>query len=120
MATNEKGGGLDEAIRALEILREQLDPTMPLRTALAFLRIAEHNRLNYAPDLRQIGEELGESSGIVSRDVGILSEYSRAAGGGGLEVVEARVDSKDRRRRNLVLTDKGKKIADAIDKRKRR
>lgn len=118
--TDNKQGGLEEAIRALEILKDQLDGTMPLRTALAFLKIAEHNRVHDTPDLRALGEEMGESSAMVSRDVGILSQYSRSAEGGGLEVVEAKMDLKDRRRRNLVLTDKGKQIADAIDKRKRR
>lgn len=109
-------GGLADSIRSLEILCEHLDETMPLRTALTFLRIAEHARLDEKPDMRQIGQEMNQPSAMVSRDVGMLSQFSRANEGGGLELVEAAIDLKDRRRRTLALTSKGKAVADAIER----
>lgn len=110
--------GLIKALTALTILSDELDATMPLHTALVFVAIAEHtHRTGQPPDMREVGDRLQLSSAAMSRDVGILSQFSRAAEGGGLGVVEAKMDLRDRRRRLLWVTPAGKTVVDRINKR---
>jgi hypothetical protein len=108
--------GLDASVEVLRTLAEKLDETMPLRTALVFVKIAQRvgQNPNDLPDVSSIAEELDIPSPIMSRDVGILSKFSRSEKGGGLEVVESLMDLQDRRRRRLKLTSKGSKIAEEI------
>lgn len=111
--------GLDASVEVLRTLAERLDETMPLRTALVFVKIAQRigQNPNDLPDVTSIAEELDIPHPILSRDVGILSKFSRSAKGGGLEVVESLMDLRDRRRRRLKLTSKGSKIAEEIARR---
>jgi DNA-binding MarR family transcriptional regulator len=110
--------GLELAREAIRILVTELDATMPLRVVLVFLTIAELTaKSGQPPDMREVGDRLGLSSAAMSRDVGILSTFSRANEGGGLGVVEAQMDLTDRRRRQLVLTPRGKELVARINKR---
>lgn len=102
------------AAGVLQLLCDRLDPTMPLRTALVFVTIAARCREGERPEQAEIGEALGMPSGLLSRDVGILSKYSRGTSGGGLDVVENIIDPQDRRRRRLRLTNKGAKLAEEV------
>lgn len=111
--------GIDLSVDVLKVLAEKLDETMPLRTAMVFVKVAQMilRDTSDPPDFVRVAEELDIPSGLMSRDVGTLSQYSRSVHGGGLDVVEAITDLTDRRRKRLRLTDKGQKIVDELLKR---
>lgn len=107
---------LNQAVAALEVLVDSLGGTPPLRSVLVFLKVAQKQAQapNEMPNMGEIGEELGIPSDLMSRDVGFLSKFSRSEKGGGLEVIDAVIDLRDRRRRRLRLTPKGQKIIDEL------
>lgn len=111
---------IEDVARALRVLNERLDPNIPLHTALAFAEIAaEVQKEGGKVEMNVIGERLKMTSAQLSRDVGILSQFSRSASGGGLDVVTALIDLADRRRRRLGLTRKGEKLVEELSKIKR-
>lgn len=114
-------GKLDTSIsalgRALLTFHTKADGTIPVRTAAVFFLIADYERRGDEIDQTEVGRVMGLESAAVTRDVGILSKFSRGKDGGGLELVESRMDLRDRRRRLLSLSTKGRKLIEEIERR---
>lgn len=111
---------IEDVAKALRLLSERIDPNIPLHTALAFAEIAtEAQREGGKAEMSVVGERLKMNSAQLSRDVGILSQFSRSAEGGGADVVTALIDLADRRKRRLGLTKKGEKLVEELAKLKK-
>lgn len=87
-----------------------VDPEFPLQWALVFLEIAG----NEGASLKDIAEETGISMSVMSRTIGALSNYRRMGKPYGIILVKSAKD--DRRRKELFLSAKGKKLLDKITK----
>jgi DNA-binding MarR family transcriptional regulator len=92
------------AIRLLEAFR-RLDPDLPIQYALSFLTIAENEGLS----MRDLSERLGIAQSSASRNVAALSEW-HSFGKPGHDLVEAREDPRERRRKIITLTRKGEAL----------
>ena len=92
------------AIRLLEAFR-RLDPDLPIQDALSFLTIAENEGLS----MRDLSERLGIAQSSASRNVAALSEW-HSFGKPGHDLVEAREDPRERRRKIITLTRKGEAL----------
>jgi DNA-binding MarR family transcriptional regulator len=89
------------AVRLLEAFR-RLDPDLPIQYALSFLTIAENEGLS----MRDLSERLGIAQSSASRNVAALSQW-HSFGKPGHDLVEAREDPRERRRKIITLTTKG-------------
>ncbi|HPF79061.1 MAG TPA: MarR family transcriptional regulator [Alphaproteobacteria bacterium] len=87
-----------------------VDPEFPLQWALVFLEIAQ----NEGAALKDIAEETGISMSVMSRTIGALSNYRRMGKPYGIITVKAAKD--DRRRKELFLSAKGKKLIERLAK----
>lgn len=87
-----------------------IDPEFPLSWASVFIDIA----MNEGCALKDIAERTDISMSVMSRTVGALSNYRRMGKPYGLVVVKMAKD--DRRRKELFLSAKGKKLIDALKK----
>jgi DNA-binding MarR family transcriptional regulator len=92
------------AIHLLEAFR-RLDPDLPIQYALSFLTIAENEGLS----MRDLSERLGIAQSSASRNVAALSEW-HSFGKPGHDLVEAREDPRERRRKIITLTRKGEAL----------
>ncbi len=105
MATNK----LIKLQNALNELAE-IDAEFPLQWALVFLEIAQ----NEGASLKDIAEETGISMSVMSRTIGALSNYRRMGKPYGIILVKSAKD--DRRRKELFLSAKGKKLLEKLKK----
>lgn len=87
-----------------------VDPEFPLQWALVFLEIAQ----NEGASLKDIAEETGISMSVMSRTIGALSNYRRMGKPYGVVIVKMAKD--DRRRKELFLSAKGKRLLDKLSK----
>ena len=87
-----------------------VDPEFPLQWAVVFLQIAQ----NEGASLKDIAEETGISMSVMSRTIGALSNYRRMGKPYGIVLVKSAKD--DRRRKELFLSAKGKKLIDRLSK----
>jgi DNA-binding MarR family transcriptional regulator len=87
-----------------------IDPEFPLSWALVFVEIAQ----NEGAALKDIAEQTGISMSVMSRTVGALSNARRMGKPYGLVTVKMAKD--DRRRKELFLSPRGKKLAEALKK----
>jgi DNA-binding MarR family transcriptional regulator len=87
-----------------------IDPEFPLQWAVVFLQIAQ----NEGASLKDIAEETGISMSVMSRTIGALSNYRRMGKPYGVVLVKMAKD--DRRRKELFLSAKGKKLLERIKK----
>jgi DNA-binding MarR family transcriptional regulator len=87
-----------------------IDAEFPLQWALVFLEIAQ----NEGASLKDIAEETGISMSVMSRTIGALSNYRRMGKPYGVILVKSAKD--DRRRKELFLSAKGKKLLEKLKK----
>jgi len=88
----------------------RIDAEFPLQWANVFLTIAE----NEGAALKDIAEETGISMSVMSRTIGALSNYRRMGKPYGVILVKSAKD--DKRRKELFLSAKGKKLLEKIKK----
>lgn len=95
-----------------DILQElgTVDAEFPLSWAMVFTDIA----MNEGCALKDIADRTGISMSVMSRTIGALSTYRRMGKPYGLVVVRMAKD--DRRRKELFLSPKGKKLVDSLKK----
>src|SRR5688572_443395 len=87
-----------------------IDPEFPIQWALVFTRIAQEE----GSSLKDIAEKTGISMSVMSRTIGALSNARRMGKPYGLVIVRHARD--DRRRKELFLSPRGKKLAEVIKK----
>lgn len=95
-------GALSTLIRVLEEFRT-LDPDLPIQYALSFLTLAQNEGLS----MGELAQRLAIAQSSASRNIAALSEW-HSFGKPGLGLVEAREDPRERRRKLVSLTGKGK------------
>ncbi|MEQ8964530.1 MAG: winged helix DNA-binding protein [Azospirillaceae bacterium] len=99
---------LDRLIEVLETFRA-LDPDMPIQYALSFLTLARHEGLS----MRELSDRLGIAQSSASRNVAALSEW-QSFRRPGHDLVRAEEDPRERRRKIVRLTAKGRALADRL------
>jgi len=99
---------LDRLIEVLETFRA-LDPDMPIQYALSFLTLARHEGLS----MRELADRLGIAQSSASRNVAALSEW-QSFRRPGHDLVRAEEDPRERRRKIVRLTAKGRALADRL------
>lgn len=102
----------DEKLRIfLDILNlmRTLDPEFPLQYAICLSEIA----LEEGMSLTQLSQRTGLALSTVSRIVGSLSQYRQNGAPYGL--VEIRTSPQERRRKELMLSDKGRAFMAELD-----
>ena len=100
---------LDKLQKALEELIN-IDPEFPIAWALVFLTIAQ----NEGSALKDIAEQTGISMSVMSRTIGALSNARRMGKPYGIVIVKMAKD--DRRRKELFLSAKGKRLLEKLKK----
>jgi DNA-binding MarR family transcriptional regulator len=96
------------AIKFLAALRE-IDPYLPTQTAECLLTVALQPGLSMA----QLAERTGLAQSSCSRNVSALSKWHRM-GKEGYDLVEAVDDPRERRRKIIFLTTKGKMLVQTV------
>ncbi|WP_119679551.1 MarR family winged helix-turn-helix transcriptional regulator [Indioceanicola profundi] len=96
---------LDPLVRVLEAFR-LLDPDLPIQYALSFLTIAQNEGMS----IRDLSERLGIAQSSASRNVAALSKW-HSFGKEGHDLVQAEEDPRERRRKIVTLTPKGRTLA---------
>lgn len=89
----------------LDILRriQKVDPEFPIQYAICLIEISQDEGCS----VTQLAEKSGLSLSTVSRTVGALSDYRQL--GKPYKFVEVRISPVERRRKELYLTDLGRK-----------
>lgn len=103
MTTPAQAKKLNKFNKILDALAE-VDPEFPIQWASVFSHIA----LDEGCSLKDISERTGISMSVMSRTIGALSNYRRMGKPYGLVLVKSAKD--DRRRKELFLSAKGKKL----------
>jgi len=88
----------------------EIDTEFPLQWAVVFLQISQ----NEGASLKDIAEETGISMSVMSRTIGALSNYRRMGKPYGIVIVKQAKD--DRRRKELFLSAKGKRLMVKLEK----
>ena len=91
-------------IRVLEAFR-RYDPDMPIQYALSFLTIAQHEGLS----MGDLAQHLGIAQSSASRNIAALSRW-HSFGKAGHDLVEAQEDPRERRRKIVSLTPRGRRL----------
>lgn len=104
-AANLRPEQLDPLVRVLEAFR-LLDPDLPIQYALSFLTIAQNEGMS----IRDLSERLGIAQSSASRNVAALSKW-HSFGKEGHDLVQAEEDPRERRRKIVTLTAKGRALA---------
>ncbi len=102
---------LNPKLTKLTKLLEELtnvDPDFPISWALAFIDIAQHEGCA----LKDVADRTGMSMSVMSRTIGALSNARRMGKPYGLVLVKSAKD--DKRRKELFLSAKGKKLIEAL------
>ena len=94
--------------RVLEAFRT-LDPDLPIQYALSFMTIAQNEGIS----IGELAERLGIAQSSASRNVAALSRW-HSFGKAGLDLVSAQEDPRERRRKVVALTDKGRAFLDEL------
>jgi DNA-binding MarR family transcriptional regulator len=100
--------GIHLLMRVLEEFRK-LDPDLPIQYALSFLTLATNEGLS----LGELATRLGIAQSSASRNVAALSAW-HSFGKPGLDLVEAREDPRERRRKLVTLTSKGHALVETL------
>ncbi|PZQ46467.1 MAG: MarR family transcriptional regulator [Micavibrio aeruginosavorus] len=87
-----------------------IDPEFPIQWVTVFCEIASEEGIS----LKDISDRTGISMSVMSRTIGALSNARRMGKPYGLVVVKHARD--DRRRKELFLSAKGKKLVEKLDK----
>ncbi|HYE53042.1 MAG TPA: winged helix DNA-binding protein [Azospirillaceae bacterium] len=99
---------LNPLVRVLEEFRT-LDPDLPIQYALSFLTIAQNEGMS----IRDLSERLGIAQSSASRNVAALSKW-HSFGKAGHDLIEAVEDPRERRRKIVTLTPKGRALAERL------
>jgi DNA-binding MarR family transcriptional regulator len=99
---------IDTVIRVLEAFRT-FDPDMPIQYALSFLTLAQNEGLS----MGDLAHRLGIAQSSASRNVAALSKW-HSFGKPGHDLVEAREDPRERRRKIISLTPAGRRLIEAL------
>lgn len=99
---------LEKHLRIFEEFRA-IDSDMPLQTAVMYLLVAQNEGLTMADISKQM--ELAQST--CSRNIAALSKWHRL-NRPGLDLVVAKEDPVERRRKVVYLTPKGRKFAERL------
>lgn len=94
---------VDQALRILHVFRE-IDREFPLQYALCLLEISQNEGIS----LSELAQRTNLALSTISRIIGALSEYRQS--GTPYQLVEAVIDPKERRKKILRLTDKGRAV----------
>ena len=99
-------------IKLQKILNEftAIDTEFPLQWAVVFLVIAQ----NEGTSLKDVAEATDISMSVMSRTIGALSNYRRMGKPYGIVIVKQAKD--DRRRKELFLSAKGKRLIAKLEK----
>lgn len=108
MATTQptkKSQSSTQAAVFLDILRriQKVDPEFPIQYAICLIEISQDEGCS----ITQLAEKSGMSLSTVSRTVGALSDYRQL--GQPYKFVEVRISPVERRRKELYMTELGKK-----------
>ena len=95
-------------VHVLEAFRT-LDPDLPIQYALSFMTIAQSEGIS----IGELAERLGIAQSSASRNVAALSRW-HSFGKAGLDLVQAQEDPRERRRKIVTLTDKGRAFLDDL------
>tara|TARA_B100001939_G_scaffold342295_1_gene353222 strand:- start:853 stop:1254 length:402 start_codon:yes stop_codon:yes gene_type:complete len=101
-------------LTATRVLGEQLDTNMPWHQGVIFLTVATVNQ-DEGIDMKEMARVTGLSTSSVSRNIQALGEWHRLQRPG-LGVVETITDWKDRRRRPVRLSHKGRRVMEEVYK----
>ncbi|HWK44092.1 MAG TPA: MarR family transcriptional regulator [Stellaceae bacterium] len=99
---------LDTVIHLFEAFRA-LDPDMPIQYALSFLTLARNEGLS----MGELAQRLGIAQSSASRNVAALSKW-HSFGKAGHDLVEAREDPRERRRKLIRLTPAGRQLVASL------
>ncbi|ALG70363.1 MarR family transcriptional regulator [Azospirillum thiophilum] len=101
----------DEVLTVVQVLEafRKLDPDLPIQYALSFMTIAQSEGIS----IGELAERLGIAQSSASRNVAALSRW-HSFGKAGLDLVQAQEDPRERRRKIVTLTDKGREFLDAL------
>lgn len=94
--------------RVLEAFRT-LDPDLPIQYALSFITIAQNEGMS----IGELAERLGIAQSSASRNVAALSRW-HSFGKAGFDLVQAQEDPRERRRKVVTLTEKGRGFIDSL------
>jgi len=101
MTAPRHGDEIATVVRVLEEFR-RFDPDMPIQYALSFLTIAQNEGLS----MGDLAQRLGIAQSSASRNIAALSRW-HSFGKDGHNLVEAREDPRERRRKIVSLTPRG-------------
>lgn len=87
----------------------ELEPEMSIHQAACFMLIAKFEGLS----MKELGDKLGIAQSSTSRNVAALSKWHRL-NREGLDLVEAKEDPAERRRKIVMLTPKGRALIEAL------
>lgn len=104
---------LQRAKQLIDLLCDEMERDQPLHNVQAYLTVALENAKGNAPEVKEIQNEMGMTSSALSRALGNIGEWSYR-GKAGLDLIKSRPDYTDRRRKPMVLTPKGEKLATAV------
>lgn len=99
---------LSALARAVEEFRK-LDPDLPSQTVATFLYVCLHEGC----PMKDIADGLGLAQSTTSRNVAALSKWHRLRKPG-LNLVDAKEDFYERRRKLVTLTPRGRKLRDEL------
>lgn len=105
------GGRPDEGATVVQVLEafRTLDPDLPIQYALSFMTIAQSEGIS----IGELAERLGIAQSSASRNVAALSRW-HSFGKAGLDLVQAQEDPRERRRKIVTLTEKGRAFLDQL------
>jgi hypothetical protein len=104
---------LQAAFEVMEVLCEEVGETLPMRQGLALMSVALRSAQNGEADLKDVAKDIAASSAVTSRDLLVLGKRGRN-GRAGLNLVAAREDYTDLRRRPYLLTLNGNRVVEKI------
>lgn len=108
MSTRIRPDEIATVTRVLEAFRT-LDPDLPIQYALSFMTIAQNEGIS----IGELADRLGIAQSSASRNVAALSRW-HSFGKAGLDLVSAQEDPRERRRKVVALTDKGRAFLDDL------
>jgi DNA-binding MarR family transcriptional regulator len=104
---------MSKKLKKLQTILQELiaiDPEFPIQWVTVFAEIAAEEGIS----LKDISDRTGISMSVMSRTIGALSNARRMGKPYGLVMVKHAKD--DRRRKELFLSTKGKKLVERLEK----
>lgn len=100
---------------SIKLMADFCGGNMPWHQGQIFLLVAVHDQ-DGGIDMKDIGQKVGIASSSASRNVAALGEWHRLQKPG-LGLVETLTNYRDRRRKPVVLTKKGRNLIGEISRR---